>query len=165
MSRPIANPTTKPPRRQCANLSARPQGGGRPATVTRYRSVVRPGHPLADNDGRVRVHRLVLFEKIGGTATACNWCKRHVAWFGTGDDELVVDHLDEDRWNNAPDNLVPACRVCNMHRKQRAATHCTAGHRLDGVNLYIRPDTGSRQCRACKQEAARRFSARRSQEA
>ncbi len=153
-------------RKQCQKVttrkpSARPQGGGRFATVTRYLSVIRPDHPLADKDGRVRTHRLVLFEKIGDAATVCHWCSRKVHWFGAGHSELVTDHLDENKWNNDPQNLVPACRGCNIARKQRAKTRCLRGHLLQGENLYVRPDNGTRQCRTCKQTTFKRFAQRR----
>ena len=37
-----------------------------------------------------------------------------------------------------------------------AKTHCPQGHPYSGENLYVDP-RGSRQCRACKREANRRY--------
>lgn len=138
----------------------RPQGGGREATVTRYRRVKAPGHPLADKDGMVRVHRRALYDKIGPGEHACHWCGRPVAWDGVGIGRLCVDHIDGDRWNNDPANLVPSCRRCNTKRAERAdfLTHCSEGHEFTPENTYDRPDGGGRQCRTCnaRREATRR---------
>lgn len=142
--------------------SARPQGGGRFATVTRYKSLLRSGHLLADKDGRVRTHRLVLFEKIGNGPTTCHWCKCPLAWIPpSGVEPLTADHLDGDTWNNDPSNLVPSCLACNAARANRERTHCSAGHALEGGNLYVRPDGGGRQCRTCKRAASKRLQDRR----
>lgn len=141
--------------------SARPQGGGKFATVTKYKSVLRPGHVLADKDGRVRVHRLVLYEKIGGGQHCCYWCSVPVGWLEPPPNRLVADHVDADKWNNAPTNLVPSCDRCNAGREKRARSRCKQGHLLVGDNLYLRPDSGSRQCRTCKADTFRRFSERR----
>lgn len=32
----------------------------------------------------------------------------------------------------------------------RDQTHCKRGHPLNGPNLYVRPDRGTRECRKCK---------------
>lgn len=34
-------------------------------------------------------------------------------------------------------------------------THCPRGHPLSGENLYVRPDTGARQCKACRRRVSR----------
>ena len=129
----------------------RPQGGGLPATVTPYRSVLRPGHPLADKDGRVKVHRLVLYEKVGEGEHNCHWCRRPLRWDGSGRSRLLPDHLDNDGWNNRPENLVPACCWCNGARGKRPdfLTHCDHGHEYTKANTYLRPDGGGRVCREC----------------
>jgi HNH endonuclease len=44
---------------------------------------------------------------------------------------------------------------------QANKTHCKQGHPLSGENLYTAPD-GERGCRACRNEAARRYNLRRS---
>lgn len=127
----------------------RKQGGGKPATVTRYRRVKCEGHPLAQKDGHQYVHRVALFDKIGDGAHKCHWCPKELTWKGPGP-RIVVDHLDEDRWNNDPDNLVPACRTCNSHRATNPdfQTHCEKGH-LWIDNTYVRPDGKGRFCLAC----------------
>ena len=75
------------------------------------------GHPLALN-GRVREHRLVLWEKLGSAGAACEWCGAPLAWKSAGKDELVVDHLNFDKQDNRDENLVPSCRGCNTAREK-----------------------------------------------
>lgn len=41
--------------------------------------------------------------------------------------------------------------------KRRAATHCPNGHEYTAANVYIRPDSGSRQCRTCSADAKARW--------
>lgn len=38
---------------------------GKPLVSSKYMTQARPGHPTAHSDGRVRVHRAVLFDAIG----------------------------------------------------------------------------------------------------
>jgi hypothetical protein len=129
----------------------RPQGGGRDATVTPYLSQMRPGHPTADTVGRVRIHVAVLYDSIGPGEHPCHWCGRTLQWFIKGITRICSDHVDGNKWNNDPGNLVPACRGCNATRAKRAdfLTHCAAGHEYTPATLYIRPDNGLRQCKAC----------------
>lgn len=57
-------------------------------------------------------HRLVLLARIGPGEHPCHWCGRRLVW-GVN---LVTDHVDFDRANNDPGNLVPACHRCNSRR-------------------------------------------------
>lgn len=84
-----------------------------------YRRLSIPGHPLADQSGRVLEHRVVLHAVIGEGPHPCHWCGRTVVWVRAEDDEvlLVVDHLDENVQNNTPANLVPSCSRCNSTRR------------------------------------------------
>jgi len=69
------------------------------------------GHPLADSDGRVAEHRMVLYEASGGVCPPCSWCGKPLAW-----DTLVVDHLNEQKADNRPENLKGSCNPCNRAR-------------------------------------------------
>jgi hypothetical protein len=84
-----------------------------------YLRVYVPDHPLASAQGLVQVHRLVLADEIGLDYAICPYCGRTVDWFGKGSHRLVVDHLDDNKINNSPENLVPSCTSCNAHRVLR----------------------------------------------
>ena len=135
---------------------------GKPLTRARYMTQARKGHPTAHADGRVRIHRATLYDAIGPGVHACHWCRREVEWFAPGDRALVADHLDGDTWNNATDNLVPACDNCNKARPRLHAEACTKGHEWTPENTYMRPSGGGRMCRQCTRlrERARYWSRR-----
>ena len=77
-----------------------------------YRRLRPDAHPLADSSGYVFEHRAVLYDKIGPGVHPCHWCGRELIWR----EGLEVDHIDFDRANNAPANLVPSCHRCNTGR-------------------------------------------------
>lgn len=144
-----------------------------------YRVVQLPNHPLAHESGTVLEHRLVLFASIGPGLHQCYWCGVAVAW-ATGAEairSLVVDHLDHDKLNNSPTNLVPSCNGCNAHRTRgenwtpwspgtpprtepRLKARCRRGHEMTPENVYIRPDTGRRWCVECRRQRDRNVSNR-----
>lgn len=100
-------------------LTMRPVGMG--TIKDGYLVLTRPDHPLATSGGSVRAHRVALYERIGPGMHQCYWCGMNVWWENTWPihrDALVVDHLDGDRLNNDPDNLVAACGVCNRDRER-----------------------------------------------
>lgn len=117
--------------------------------VRRYRHVAKPGHPLANRDGRVYVHRLALYEKVGPDPQQCFHCGKRIVWLVPdpvrNDSRLVfTDHLDGDTGNNSPENLVPACFRCNSARGQ------TARHKaLVNEGWWSGNDTVAKQGRKC----------------
>lgn len=102
----------------------------------RYRQKKLPNHPLALNSGRVFIHRVVLYDKLGDGGHPCHWCGTIVYWnksYPKDKDALLVDHLDHDRHNNHPDNLVPACNSCNSKRRRNSRSQaliCTRPNKL-----------------------------------
>lgn len=84
-------------------------------------------HPLiADREvragverGEVLEHRAVLWTKLGCESIEClhecHWCGKQLSWsqriYG-----IQADHIDGDRTNNAPENIVPSCGPCNIRR-------------------------------------------------
>lgn len=61
-----------------------------------------------------------------------------------------------------PHHLEPVTPRENQRRSQRtftfihgSKTHCVRGHAFDQANTYIRPDNGTRQCRACSRDRDR----------
>lgn len=91
----------------------RPRGTG-------YTKLYLPGHPLADGRGAVSEHRAVLYAKLGPGRHPCHWCGAMVVWRPVGAAQepgsLRTDHLDDDRRNNDPANLVASCNSCNIRR-------------------------------------------------
>lgn len=89
-------------------------------------------------------HRLILFDKIGPGEHACHHCGKLVSWDVSihrdrahSDDHtraLVSDHLDFDKLNNDPDNLVPSCNLCNS---TRGATQKQATIEYNGETLTV----------------------------
>lgn len=65
-------------------------------------------------------HRLILLDKIGPGEHPCHHCGTTVSWDASIHREptraLVIDHLDFDKLNNDPSNLVPSCNMCNSTR-------------------------------------------------
>lgn len=96
----------------------------------RYRYLYLPKHPLAAKNGKVYEHRAVLYDVIQAGPHACHWCGVPVDWLPRGhENELQVDHLNGIGDDNAPANLVPSCRYCNVRRaaQKRSAALRAAG--------------------------------------
>lgn len=56
-------------------------------------------------------HRIIYYDVHGKGPFECYWCGEEVDW-GT----LHIDHLNESKKDNSPDNLVASCPVCNLKR-------------------------------------------------
>lgn len=109
-----------------------------------------PRGPYVEKTGYIKangewLHRTILRAVIGGEPHPCHWCNRMLTW----DVDLLVDHVDGDKLNNDPHNLVPACNSCNVGRVRVPVEACKNGHRFTPENTYINPASGSRVCRTC----------------
>lgn len=76
-----------------------------------YLIVKDEAHPLTQANGWVAQHRAVAYQKYGEGPHPCHWCGAVHEW-----SDLVVDHLNEQKADNAPGNLVVACNPCNRMR-------------------------------------------------
>lgn len=76
-----------------------------------YVVVRTPGHPLARADGALSEHRRVAYDVRAGVCEPCYWCRTPLSW-----DDAVIDHLNENRSDNRPENLVVSCNDCNRAR-------------------------------------------------
>jgi hypothetical protein len=111
-----------------------------------------PSHPIAPPSGVVAFSRLVLYEKIGAGTHPCHWCGAPVTWMpgaGLAKGALLADHLDWDRNNDAPENLVPSCNHCNVTRRRDGERRRLQGGEL--VVLWSGKPTRAveRECERC----------------
>lgn len=69
---------------------------------------------------------------------------------------LTIDHLCFNRRCVNPNHLLPCTMRENVLRSDGITahysrrTHCKHGHPFNTANTYIRPDNGTRVCRACR---------------
>lgn len=76
-----------------------------------YLMLKEAGHPLANRRGWVYTHRRVAHDKHNGLCPDCYWCGKRIDWAG-----CHIDHMDDDKENNQPENLEVACPSCNKTR-------------------------------------------------
>lgn len=96
-----------------------------------YQRLYEPDHPLADKSGTVSEHRMVVFDRYGRNLPPCEICGKPMSW----DDDIHIDHRDDDVTNNHINNLRPLCRPCNTFRNY-PEQHTIAGRHaitIDGV--------------------------------
>lgn len=93
------------------------------------------GHPLSTPGqiNRIYDHRVAFYAKAGDGPFDCHHCGIQVGW-----DNMHVDHLNDVRDDNRPDNLVASCAKCNQKRgqhKMRAASRERFGIEFNGTKL------------------------------
>lgn len=76
-----------------------------------YVVVKMPEHPLCQSSGWIFEHRMVAYTKYGAGQQECHWCGIRMPW-----DQMVVDHMNNVKSDNRPDNLVVTCNTCNRSR-------------------------------------------------
>lgn len=76
---------------------------------------------------------------------------------------LHLDHLCRNRACVNPDHLEPVTRKVNILRGESPfalnsrRTHCVKGHELTSDNIYHRKDRNTRECKACRDTAVKRY--------
>lgn len=75
-------------------------------------------------------------------------------------DGLVIDHLCRVRACVNPHHMEPVTDRENRRRGAAVITHCPQGHEYTPDNTYIKPQTGTRNCRRCAAAARRAWKAR-----
>lgn len=95
-----------------------------------YIVLTKKGHPIAQKYGRIHEHRFVAYEKYGEGPHKCFWCKKELEW-----ENIVIDHLNENRQDNRIENLVISCNGCN--RARGAAKPFIKNLKEDSIALFI----------------------------
>jgi len=81
---------------------------------------------------------------------------------------LQIDHLCKVTSCVNPEHMEAVTGEVNVARSNCTSavnsrkTHCKYGHELSGSNLYIRPDNGKRQCKACANQRSSAHKRKRS---
>lgn len=82
-----------------------------------YKLIHAPDHELRRASNRVYEHRAVYYAHHGSGPFVCHWCSVVVCW-----DDMHVDHLNDQKDDNSPTNLVASCAACNQKRGFRKMT-------------------------------------------
>jgi len=83
-----------------------------------------PSHPLAQQNGRVFEHRRIYHDCVSKTVDCCSLCGGDISW-GT----CHIDHINNNKQDNRPENLRATCTTCNTRRGRRPDheyPHCMA---------------------------------------
>lgn len=100
-------------------------------THSGYYKYVGFNHPACSPSGMTRYHRIVMWDKLSGKDAPCAECGGMVFWNLPSNhvNALHVDHIDEDKGNNLPENLDPVHAACNNKRafRNKAKRQAAAG--------------------------------------
>lgn len=76
-----------------------------------YIKIYCPEHILSDSSGYIYEHRKIVYDSIGKGPHNCFWCEIKLEW-----QDIVIDHLNENKQDNNINNLVVSCNKCNRAR-------------------------------------------------
>lgn len=77
-------------------------------------------------------------------------------------DGLVLDHLCRVKHCINPDHLEPVTDRENLRRAFAMITACPQGHEYTPENTYVKPATGTRECRRCRAAQRLKYKAKQS---
>jgi hypothetical protein len=80
-------------------------------TKAGYIKVKLPDHPLAEKGGNIFEHRQVFYDNNKDKPLICFWCEETLTW-----KNVKIDHLNNNKSDNQPSNLVASCNDCNRAR-------------------------------------------------
>lgn len=106
------------------DIGSKAKNGQGHVTSNGYRAHHKPDHPLAESNGKVFEHRMILYASIGPGKHLCNWCEHTLEW-GIN---LTVDHLNFNKLDNRIENLVPSCQSCNTLRFNKLVRYILANN-------------------------------------
>lgn len=134
----------------------------KPVSQGTYHSIRNPKHPLARQGGKVALNRMALFDAIGPGPHPCHWCGIELHWathtMAKSAGILLADHVDGNRDNNDPSNLVPSCHRCNVIRASRFFITTVELSVPNGTNSAIRTRAIRGICTECGTEYIRSIS-------
>lgn len=85
-----------------------------------YTIMKRPDHPIAQKQGLIYEHRLIMYAKYGEDIPPCELCGAKSDWRNRN---THIDHIDENKTNNHPSNLRVLCNSCNVNRSRPPASN------------------------------------------
>lgn len=100
---------------------------------------------MAGKRGAIFVHRQVAFDDRAGVCGPCYWCGIALEW-----KQAHIDHLNDNKADNLPANLVVSCANCN---KLRGMTLSFIGSLLPDRVEQVMAQVNARLIRAVRSEA------------
>ena len=126
-----------------------------------YVLIRRENCPISMKSGFIFEHRFVMYEIHGDNLPDCQLCGNPSDWFSR---KTHIDHIDEIRSNNSPENLRVLCNSCNVTRTKKAyhsqhnCTSITIGDLTLTANEWSRQPGVSVSGSAIKDRLRRGFS-------